>query len=98
VIRGVAALGKQGLPDYKHLEESTKQRAILIGFDRDFIINSDLKEKARTSFGVVLIESSTANADVIRRILEKVLKFISKNSIRGRICRASVDKIEIINW
>lgn len=94
VIEGVKVLKKPGLSDEKHLKESIRQDAILIAFDRDFIINPNLKEMAKKSVGVILIEATDTKPETAQRILRKILKILTKNTIKGKICCASIDKIK----
>jgi len=96
-VRGINVLGKTGLSDHKHLQESIRRKAILLAFDRDFIINPDLRTWARRSKGVILIEASDTSPETAERVLRKVLKSLARNSVEGKICRASVDKISFLD-
>lgn len=95
VYEGLKVLGKAGKPDYQHLKASTKMGAILLSFDRDFVINLDLKEKIQRSPGVILVEATDTRPQTAKRVLYKVLKVITRRSIEGKICRASIDRIKI---
>lgn len=96
-MEGIKILGRSGLSDKKQLEESIKQEAILLAFDRDFKINPDLKELAKESLGVILIEATNTKPETAQKILKKVLKVLkTENTIKGKICCASVDKIYFI--
>lgn len=96
VIEGVKVLKKPGLSDEKHLKQSIKQEAILIAFDRDFIINPNLREMISKSNGVILIEATDTKTETAQKILKKILKILTQNSIKGKICCASTDKIMFV--
>ncbi|MCL5407526.1 MAG: DUF5615 family PIN-like protein [Patescibacteria group bacterium] len=96
VVEGLKILKKPGLTDQKHLETCIKEEAILLAFDRDFIIDSKYQEMIRKSYGVILIEATDTKPKTAQRILVKVLKKLTKNSIKGKICCASIDKIKFI--
>lgn len=94
VVEGIKILKKPGLSDKRHLAASIKQRAILLAFDRDFRINPDLKEMIKESLGVILIEATDTRTETAQKILKKVLKIMkTKNTLKGKICCASIDKI-----
>ncbi|MEK7143050.1 MAG: DUF5615 family PIN-like protein [Patescibacteria group bacterium] len=94
VVEGIKILKKPGLSDKRHLEASAKQKAILLAFDRDFRINPDLKEMIKDSLGVILIEATDTRTETAQKILKKVLKSMkTENTIKGKICCASIDKI-----
>lgn len=96
VVYGIKILGEAGLSDFKHIKESTKQNAILLAFDRDFVINKDLVARATKSSGVMLIIVADTKPSTAEKILRKILKNLTENAIKGKICHASVDKIEYI--
>lgn len=96
VVEGLKILKKPGLTDQKHLEACVKEKAILLAFDRDFRIDSKYREMIRKSQGVILIEATNTKPETAQKILVKVLKKLTKNSIKGKICCASIDKIEFI--
>ena len=96
VVFGIKILGRAGLSDFKHAKESTKQDAILLAFDRDFIINDDLAAKISQSPGMILISAADTKTTTAEKILRKVLKNLTKNAIKGKICYASIDKIKYI--
>jgi len=97
VVEGLKILGKAGLSDQKHLQAGIKQEAILLAFDRDFVIDSKYREMVRKSRGVILIEATDTKTETACKILQKVLKVLTENKIKGKICCASVDKIKFIN-
>jgi len=92
VIFGISVL-KPGALDYKHLEKSTNLNGILVSFDRDFVINKDLREKIKLSSGVIQVQASDSRPETAIRILNKILKKLRHKSIKGKICTASVHKI-----
>lgn len=97
VVEGIKVLKKAGLSDMKHLAASIKQGAILLAFDRDFKINSDLSGMAKGSLGVILVEATDTKTETAQKILKKVLKIMkSENTLKGKICRASIDKISFL--
>lgn len=94
VIEGIKILKRAGLSDKNHLAVSIKQNVILLAFDRDFRINPDLKEMIKESSGVILIEATDTKTEIAQRILKKVLKKMkTKNTLKSKICCASIDKI-----
>ncbi|MFH1855282.1 MAG: DUF5615 family PIN-like protein [bacterium] len=94
VLFGIKVLRKSGLSDFKHIAESTKQNAILLAFDRDFVINNDLVARASKSPGVILIIATDTKSSTAEMILRKIIKNLTCNGIKGKICCASIDKIE----
>lgn len=96
VYEGLKILKKPGLPDYKHLDAAKKLGAIVVSFDRDFVVNRDLKEKVKNAPGLILVEAADTKSETAQRILLKVLKSIAHKSMTGRICRASIDKVTFL--
>ena len=94
VIYGIKILGAAGLSDFRHIKESTKQSAILLAFDRDFIINDDLVARVSKSPGMILIHATDTKSSTAKKILQKVLKDLTENTIKGKVCYASIDRIE----
>lgn len=97
VVEGLKILGKPGLSDQRHLLASTREGAILLAFDRDFIVDEKYREMVKKSNGIILVEATDTKPETARRILKKVLKSLTKNSIKGKICRASVNKINFVD-
>lgn len=97
VVEGLKILGQAGLSDQKHFQASIKQEAILLVFDRDFMIDPKYREMIKKSRGVILIEATDTKTETACRILRKVLKVLTENKIKGKICCASVDKIKFID-
>ncbi len=93
---GIKILKKAGLSDFEHIRESTKQNAILLAFDRDFIINIDLVARVSRSPGMILIRATDTKSFTAEKVLKKVLKDLTENAIKGKVCYASVEKIEYI--
>ena len=96
VVSGIKILRKAGLSDQKHLQACIKQEAILLAFDRDFMIDTKYSEMVARSCGIILIEATDTKSETAKKILQKVLKDITENKIKGRICCASIDKVKYI--
>jgi len=89
--------GKEGDSDYNQIRKSTKEGAIFLTIDRDFIINVDLKRWANESHGVVLFHATDSRPKTIRVLVDKVIKYISKQAPKGKICIASKEKIKYVS-
>lgn len=91
------AAGKEGDSDYNQIRKSTKERAIFLTIDRDFVIDGDLKRWANESYGVVLFHATDSKPKTIRILADKVIKYISKQAPKGKICVASKEKIKYVS-
>jgi len=96
VVSGIKILREAGLSDQKHLQACIKQKAILLAFDRDFMIDTKYSKMIASSCGIILIEATDTRPETAKKILQKVFKDITDNKIKGKICCASIDKIKYI--
>lgn len=93
---GIDVFKKSGVSDLKHLKMSISKGAILLAFDKDFLVNVIYKRQVEKSPGVVLVEACDSKTETAIKILKKLLKELSENKIRGKICRASINKIKYL--
>lgn len=97
VLEGLKILKKPGLSDSRHLSEATKREAILLSFDRDFWVDPKHRGKIAKSHGIILISATDTKSKTSEKIMKKLLKVLTKNQIKGKICCVSVDKIEFMD-
>ena len=93
VISVIAKKKLRSLSDLSQIKEANRQNRILVALDKDFKVNPILIGKIREGCGVILVESSNPRSEKIVALLFKILKKISAAKLKGRICRASVDKL-----
>jgi len=83
----------RGKRDSTQIKESIKQNRIFVSLDRDFEVNENLEGFIRKSPGVILVESALPDSSKLDLIMKKILKELTDHKIRGKICRASIDKV-----
>lgn len=92
VIDGKKLLG-EGKSDKQHLVEAKKHKAILVAFDRDFLVDDDKLDRVRESQGAILFTATGSKLPVIRTIIRRVLKKATQHHFDGRLCVAGPEEI-----
>jgi len=82
--------------DLTQIKNATKSGRILVALDRDFKSNNSLKNSTEKSNGVLLIVSADPSSEKVISILKKALKDNQLNNLDGKLCRASINEIKII--
>ena len=82
-----------GGTDHDHVREATRRNAILVSFDKDFRVDSDLRTIVSASPGVILIQSTKANLNDVHVIITRVLRKATPHQFTGKVCSASLDAI-----
>ena len=82
--------------DLIQIRKATKEKRILVALDKDFSGNKNLESAISKSFGVLLISSADPGSRKVIKILKRVIKLKHLNNIKGKLCIASIDKIDMI--
>ena len=85
----------KGNSDEDQIKLATKDKRILVSLDKDFKVNDNLRGLITKSLGVILVNCSQTDSENIINIFKKNLNSINMNSIKGKICRISIDKCDI---
>jgi predicted nuclease of predicted toxin-antitoxin system len=88
---------KIGSHDVSQLIFATKHELTFITIDHDFKSYSFPPTRIHDSYGVIILETDIRTEARYKQILIKLLQSTTPNQVRGRICRLSIDKIDIIN-
>lgn len=83
--------------DIWQLKYATKDKRILLALDNDFKYTEALLELAIKSPGVLLVQSANPTSEKIVQILKSVIKKLTQNKISGKICIASITKINYVD-
>lgn len=82
--------------DLIQIRKATKEKRILVALDKDFLGNKNLENAISNSFGVLLVSSADPGSSKVIEILKQVIKLKHFNNLKGKLCIASIDKINII--
>ena len=85
----------KGCSDEAQIKIATKSNRILVSLDKDFKVNKELKGLISKSPGIILISCSQTDSDNIMKIIDKQIHIISLAEIKGKVCRISIDKLNI---
>jgi len=80
--------------DFEQINVAVKDERILVALDKDFLVDKNLENAISKSLGVLLINSSDPCANQVIKILKKVLKSGALKSMKGKLCVATIDKID----
>ena len=86
----------RGATDLQLLRIATKERRIFVTVDRDVATDESLQGEIAKGHGVILIESTDPGEKHVRQILARVLQKLPEKRIDGKICRATVTKIDYL--
>ena len=84
--------------DLFQIRKATKEKRILVALDKDFFGNKNLENAISKSCGVLLISSADPDSSKVIEIIKHVIKFKNLNKIKGKLCIASSDKINIVEY
>ena len=76
--------------DVLHLSEATKLEAVLLTIDKEFKTHNFPTQRIKQSPGVVILSTSAPTPKQYQRIVHKLLKYLTRHSITGRLCLASI--------
>lgn len=86
---------KRGLTDVQQLTEATKCKSVLLTTDKDFESVNFPARRVRESCGIVIFHTDDPSPIQYQRIINKLIKELSRHQIEGKLVRASIDSIEV---
>ena len=89
-------VSQRGKIDVLQLMYATKIGAILLTRDKDFFNKRFPPLRIQESPGVVVFRTSDPTEKQYQRLVRKLLRYLGKNRISGRLCIASVKGIKVI--
>jgi len=97
VLQVIDQKSKRSLSDLSQIKMASRENRILVALDKDFRFNKSLHIQISKGPGIILLRSADPNYEKLNEIMTKLLKRINSDILRGMICIASIEKIELID-